>query len=85
MVGGFWWHFLAYKSYTSVEETELSLQNPSDAIPVLHRGLRTAQCGAGSRANEVRMTGSGDDLMTLQGSMTERKNWGFVLRIKIPA
>ncbi len=65
--------FVAYKSYTSVQETELSVQNPSDAIPVLHRGLRTAQCGAGSRANEVRMTGSRDDLMTLQGSMTETR------------
>lgn len=40
MLGGFWWRFLAYKSYTSVEETELSLPKPGDAIPVLHRGFK---------------------------------------------
>ena len=40
VLGGFWWRFLAYKSYTSVEETELSLPNPGDAIPVLHCGFK---------------------------------------------
>lgn len=32
--------FCLQKGCTSVEETELSLPNPGDAIPVLHRGFK---------------------------------------------